>query len=333
MKIAFVIGVPVVFAGHGVVGQMLTWKRGLESLGHNVILVSPWEYYDWKTFDIVHFFMFSEYVADFIELVCTVNKNIVFSPILDPNFSIFSMKMLSYWGNTKFKLSNRYYRIRKIAPLISMFSTRSEFESRYVEKAWGVRRNHIFKVPLSYNYLNSENSENRENFCFHASYLADDRKNVKRLVAAAKKFGFPLKLAGKLRNKCERQKVLSWIENVPNVEYLGFLPQKQLLDTYRKAKVFALPSTNEGVGIVALDAAAMGCDIVVTNLGGPKEYYGSLATRINPYSIDDIGQAIVKNLSGFSKQPALQKYVQKNFSLRNIAERLQVMYQKVLDNV
>lgn len=333
MKIAFVIGAPVVFSGHGVVSQMQTWKTGLESLGHQVVLISPWAFYDWKSFDIVHFFMFSEYVADFIELVYPINKHIVFSPVLDPDYSITAMKAISRWGASALKLSNRFYRIRKIAHLISLFSTRSNFESEYVEKAWNVSKSKICKVPLSYNYANLDFESKRENFCFHASYLADERKNVKRLVTAAKKYNFPLKLAGKLRNEKEREKVFSWMDEAKNIEYLGFLSKEELLNQYRKAKVFALPSTNEGVGIVALDAAAMGCDVVITKLGGPKEYYDNLALQVNPYNVDDIGKAILKSLSSFSNQPALQKHIQENFSLGKISEKLQAMYQKVLDNV
>lgn len=46
----------------------------------------------------------------------------------------------------------------------------------------------------------------------------------------------------------------------------------------------------EGVGIVAVDAAIYGCEIVITNIGGPKEYYDNMAYTVNPYNIDDIGK-------------------------------------------
>lgn len=78
-----------------------------------------------------------------------------------------------------------------------------------------------------------------------------------------------------------------------------------------QSKSFALPSTNEGVGIVALEAAAMGCDIVITKLGGPKEYYSNMATVINPYNVDEIGKAICKALDTKSFQPNLAEYINK----------------------
>lgn len=326
MKIAFVIGMPVVSAGNGIVSQMETWKKGLEKLGHSVVLISPWVWYEWEKFDVVHFFSFSEYVVDFIKQVFPKNKKIVYSPILDPDYSIAAMKAISHWGWDKLKLTNRYYQVRKILPLVKQVFVRSNFEAEYIEKGWNIAKEKIVKIPLSYNFYEECGNSKREQFCFHASYLADKRKNVKRLIEAAKKYQFQLKLAGKLRNDEERNKVLSWIENAENIEYLGFLSQEHLLDNYRRAKVFALPSTNEGVGIVALDAAAMGCDVVITNLGGPKEYYNSFAIEVNPYDIDEIGSAVLKGLSNFTMQPELQEHICKNFSLENISKQLESQY-------
>ncbi len=326
MKIAFVVGMPVVSAGNGIVSQMETWKKGLEKLGHSVALISPWVWYEWEKFDVVHFFAFSEYVVDFIKQVYPKNRKIAYSPILDPDYSITAMKAISHWGWDKLKLTNRHYQIRKALPLVKQVFVRSNFEAMYIEKGWNVAREKIAKIPLSYNFYEESGKAKREQFCFHASYLADERKNVRRLIEAAKKYQFQLKLAGKLRNDEERSKVLSWIENAENIEYLGFLPQEQLLDYYRRAKVFALPSTNEGVGIVALDAAAMGCDVVVTNLGGPKEYYNSLAIEVNPYNVDEIGSAVLRGLSNFTMQPELQEHIYKNFSLENISKQLETQY-------
>ena len=164
MKIAFVIGAPVVYAGHGVVSQMKTWKRGLENLGHQVFLVSPWEVYDWKSFDAVHFFMYSEYVGDFIEAVYPENNKIIFSPVLDPDYSLFAMKAISHWGYSRLKLSNRYYRMRKIAEKFSAVTVRSDFEAKYVEQGWNIPKSKIVKIPLSFNFFETNNSK-RENYC------------------------------------------------------------------------------------------------------------------------------------------------------------------------
>lgn len=323
MKIAFVIGAPVTHSGHGVVSQGMTWKKGLEERGHEVVLVQSWNYYDWKSFDAILFFMYNEFVVDYINAVSKVNPNIYYAPVLDPDFSIFMMKAISNWGCSRLKIYNRYYKTKRIFPCVKYVLVRSEFEAKYVEKGWNVPKEKILKVPLSFNLKPEVTNFERENYCFHASYLADARKNVKRLIDSAKKYGFELKLAGKLRNSEEERTIYSWIGDAKNISYLGFLSKEDLLSHYTRAKVFALPSTNEGVGIVALDAASMGCDVVITNLGGPQEYYNGLATLVNPYDIDEIGKAIQSCLNGKTNQPALQRHIHENYSLQKISEILE----------
>jgi glycosyltransferase involved in cell wall biosynthesis len=176
----------------------------------------------------------------------------------------------------------------------------------------------------------NEGYENKEPFCLHMSLLTDERKNVKRLIEAAKKYQFKLVLGGKLHNEKQLQLLNSWIDNTPNIEYKGFLSNEQLIDLYKRARVFALPSTNEGVGIVGLEAASLGCDIVLTSLGGPKEYYNNLAEIVNPFDVDEIGKAVVKYLQGHTNQPMLGEYVRKQYSLKNISKQLETSYLSIV---
>lgn len=99
-------------------------------------------------------------------------------------------------------------------------------------------------------------------------------------------------MAGKLRNEQEQIWLNLLIADAPQIEYLGFVSDEELKNLYRRAKVFALPSIYEGVGMVALEAAVMGDDIVITSQGGPKEYYADLAEIVNPISVDEIGKQL-----------------------------------------
>ena len=176
------------------------------------------------------------------------------------------------------------------------------------------------------------NLDIKEDFCFHLSLLTDERKNVKRLIEAAERYKFRLILAGGLQNQKRRIELEEWLKDTEYVQYKGFLSEKDKIDLYKKAKVFALPSLNEGVGIVALEAACYGCDIVITNVGGPKEYYNDLAEIVNPYSVDDIGISIKKLLSGKTYQPELANYIEEHFSLEKISKQLEASYMELIDN-
>lgn len=327
MKIAFILSHGVISSTNGVVSQAQTWKNGLESIGHDVTLVDMWQKNDWKTFDVIHFFGFSVYMTEFIKAISNTNTNIVVSPILDPYYSITRLKIYARWGSEKFNLTNPYYGLYKIRHLIKKVFVRSNFEKKYCTKGFGFKSDTCEVIPLSFNYEELyEKPLIKESFCLHVSLLADKRKNVKRLIVAANKYNFKLVLGGKLRNDKEKQQLKSWIGNSKNVEYVGFLTDNELKLLYARAKVFALPSTYEGVGIVGLEAAYMCCDVVITKLGGPKEYYNGMAKTVDPYNVDDIGRAIKQFLEKDTFQPELSQYVIQNFSLKNIADKLSINY-------
>lgn len=331
MNIAYIITSAVVSASNGVKSQIFTWKEGLEKKGHSITLISSWENNDWKSFDIIHLFTFNELMADYVRVLAFLNGNIVVSPILDTIYSINTIKFMSRWGSSKFKLSNRFHSFRKVLPIIKQVYVRSKFEMNYMVDSFGYKENQVMLVPLAYGEKRKEESLlQKESFCFHLSFLADDRKNVERMIQAAEKYNFSLKLAGKLRNKNEEYKLKKWLEGTKNVEYLGFLSEEEKVRMYQKAKVFALPSINEGVGIVALEAATYGCDIVITNIGGPKEYYGNLAKQVDPYSIDDIGKNIKSFLDGDTFQPQLKEHIQSLYNTESVIERLEAGYKKLL---
>jgi glycosyltransferase involved in cell wall biosynthesis len=322
MRIAFVLSYPVLSPTNGVVSQALTWKKGLEQLGNQVVLINMWEKNDWKSFDIVHFFGFGVYMRDLINGLVKINPNIVLSPILDPYYSINKLKIYSHWGSSRLGLTNPYYALSGIKNKIKLFFARSEFEKEYLVKGFGLKPEQCLIVPLSFDIIIPNTPIEKEPFCLHISLLMDERKNVKRLIQAAIKYQFKLILGGKIHNGNDIKTLYRWIGTNKNIEYRGYLSSEEMLSLYSRAKVFALPSTNEGVGIVALEAASLGCDVVITSWGGPKEYYPNMAKVVNPYSVNEIGQAVVDLLRGETYQPHLSSYIRKQFSIESTAKKL-----------
>ena len=81
---------------------------------------------------------------------------------------------------------------------------------------------------------------------------------------------------------------------------------------------------------MALEAASMGCDIVITNLGGPKEYYNGLAKIIDPFSIDEIGNSVMHLLKGKTFQPELKNHIHNQFSLQSVSKQLFNTYKEII---
>jgi len=329
MKIAYLIAEPVLIPSHGVRIQALSWKKGLEALGHQVDLIDLWNANDWASYDAIHFFSFNDYLREFINTLAPINPRIVLSPIIDANNPPYQYQMASYLGCPFLRLYSKYYSMRCIKDRIQMYFVRSQYEKQFISKSYGVPDSRIAIVPLSCRLDSSWQPLEKEPFCLHVSLLHDARKNVRRLIQAAREYQFNLVLAGKLRNEQERKTLETWMEGSPNVSYRGFLSEDELLDLYRRAKVFALPSIYEGVGLVALEAAVLGCNVVLTNKGAPKEYYGDLARTVDPYSVRAIGKAILAALQDHSSQPALREHILSHYSLDSMCKLLVESYRKV----
>lgn len=318
MKYAFILSSPVISPKAGVKVQAEMWGDGLRNLGHQIDMVTNWGGVDWREYDALIVFGFSQGTRSYISGLAKENPNIIIAPIIDPSTSDRVYKFFcKWWGSHKYlRLSSRFHDLWLIRKLPKLWLVRSEEERHYVNYCLEIPHEQIAKVPLHYRIPRIVEFPFKEMFCFHASRLKAPNKNVCRIVEAAKKYGFQLKLAGHLMGESE----LAWMRNLigdaKNIEYVGEVSETELQNMYKRAKVFALPSLQEGVGMVALEAAAYGCEIVLTNYGAPKEYYDGQAIVVDPKSVDEIGQAIMKAMNEGFAQPKLKSYIEQHYSER-----------------
>ncbi len=334
MKIAYIMypGACYMGAGDGSKMQAEIWLKELQRKGHEVDRINPWGHYDWKGYDIIHVFGFGLWNYDIIHWGSGLNPNFVFSPIIDTNTPMWKYRLASFWGCQRLRLFSQNYALRKLRPDIKLFFARTEYEADYLRRGYDIEDKKIAIVPLSYRDDHYDASIQKESFCLFAGTMTQPRKNVPRLILAAKKYGFPLKLVGNKGNAKSEASLRTLIGDTPNIEILGFVSDEELASLYNRAKVFALPSLNEGVGLVALEAAIHGCNIVITNLGGPKEYYqNSHVQLVNPYDIDDIGQAIIKSLKDNTSQPTLRNHLTQQYNVSTCTDLLIKEYQKVIN--
>lgn len=328
MKYCFVIPFQCVSPKGGVKVQAEMWKVGLEKLGHSVIMAGSWDTPEWSSFDAIIIFGYAPGVAFLAESLAKENPHLVMAPIIDPPWTRFIYKFfVKYWGAKKFLgLSSQFHDLWLSRKFPCLWLVRSEEERRMVNYALEIPQEKIVKIPLHYRIPSLEGFPKKEKFCFHASRLKSANKNVPRLIEAAKKYGFDLKLAGHLMGESEKAWLEGLIGDSKNIEYVGEVSEAELLDYYKRAKVFALPSMIEGVGMVALEGAAYGCEIVLTNYGAPKEYYDGRAILVDPKSVDEIGQGISKAMEDGFSQPELKTYIESHYSetalMRELSEKI-----------
>lgn len=118
-------------------------EKGLEDLNHVVTLVNMWNNYDWKSFDVILFFGFNEYMRDIIKWIYPINPNIAVAPILDPNYSLLALQCYARWGCSKLRLTNPYHSLRSIKDKIKVFLVRSNFENVFYRKVLEYRAKNV----------------------------------------------------------------------------------------------------------------------------------------------------------------------------------------------
>ncbi len=331
MKIAYVICVNYSISHYnGIRMQANEWADELVKQGCIVERINPWDEVIWEQFHVIHVFGQVDFLYNFCTKVSQRNRNIVLSPIIDTVYKKWMYKLVSYIGNHKLRLYSVNYQVRLSEAYIKKFYARTKYEYEYIHESYSVPNEKIEIIPLSFRVPQLP-IELKEDFCLHVSKLTDKRKNVETLCLAAEKFGFQLVLAGSISTDKEFKRIENIINRNTNIKYVGRLSDEELLNYYKRAKVFALPSINEGVGLVALEAAVNGCEIVITKLGGPKEYYQNKAYLVNPYDIDDIGSAIIQAMKYGKYQPALAEMIKSQYNITCCVTQLIESYNKILN--
>ncbi len=157
----------------------------------------------------------------------------------------------------------------------------------------------------------------------------EERKNQLRLINALKGTGMHLVLAGQEREaeyaaNC-RQEADNTVHFVGTIEHASPLQRS----AYAACEAFILPSTLETPGLAALEAAAGGCTLALTQEGCTKEYFQDFAHYLDPYDLNSIKNAVFA-ASYQTKNPALPPYIQKHFTWQVAAEQLVSVYQRIV---
>lgn len=121
-------------------------------------------------------------------------------------------------------------------------------------------------------------------------------KNQLNLIRAVRDLPVELRLIGKPVPNQPEYLARCREEAGSNVAFIEHIPQEQLVAEYAAAAVHILPSWFETTGLSSLEAAALGCRIVISRKGDAPEYFGDLAHYCQPDDVDSIRTAIEQAL-------------------------------------
>jgi len=122
------------------------------------------------------------------------------------------------------------------------------------------------------------------------------RKNVARLVRAFERLptGWRLALAGASDGygAAEELHVVEASPRRADIDVLGYVSDAQREWLYRRARIFAFPSLDEGFGMPVLEAMAHGVPVVTARASALPEVAGDAALLVDPLDEDELGTAL-----------------------------------------
>lgn len=339
MHIVYLLSHTVLMANEtgGVLRIFKSYMEMARYSGHKVTLYSGSDQFNLTSVDLVHVAPCDLGMLGVVRVLKRRHIPFVISPILDKIYPNYAIRMV-VWGD---KLIGRLYRshlgaAREICGLASGVCLMSTHEGSRITTGLGVHPR-IMKVvqpailwdavPADSNLCQKLCGPNE--FVLFAGDLSNPRKNVLRLIQAASRCNLPLVLVGPLNDSEYGKRVSKAIQGASNVKYLGVIPRELLFSAMRNCRVFALPSLMEGIGMAAVEAGSLGARVVITQNGGPPDYFGSLAWYVNPYSVRSISDGLLKAWNT-NETPPLAEFLKRTLSITALAPRLDAFYRQVL---
>jgi len=112
-----------------------------------------------------------------------------------------------------------------------------------------------------------------------------------------------------------------------NVEFLGYVPEKELINLYSRALIFCLPSIGETFGFVQLEAMASGCVIISTI---PLNYNGIKVEVGDSKQIISAIKYLIKNPDIALKMGKMNREKAKYYDWGRFINKLIEIYKEVL---
>lgn len=170
----------------------------------------------------------------------------------------------------------------------------------------------------------------------------EPRKNLGRLIEAYAKL--PADILEKYRLVIAGQKGWKYQEALRQIQMandkfqkekikvLGYYPGGQLPELLQNAAVFVYPSLYEGFGLPVLEAMAAGCPVVTSRSSSLPEVCGQAGILIDPHSVIELTDAIVRLLQDQSLSRRLaQEGIRRaqEFSWQQAAQKTLDLYGRV----
>jgi len=323
--------------GDGVRVQAWRQAEALERMGHEVRRLNPWEVTEAGSLDVLHLIQGGHLYSEFEAARPGRGPIMAFAPIIDSNWPNWGFRVAAAIGVHSPRLATSPWLYRQQILRSQTIVVRSGHERQRVIQGLGAdpRRVHVVlngtRVPVR---ADPEAVRRRlqlpDGFVLHVSTYTQPRKNVVRMLEALAPTGLPVVIAGTARPGPVLDRIRELAGRTPHVKLMEFVDEETLDGLYSACRAFCLPTTHEGTGLAALEAAAAGARVVITRRGGPPDYFLNLAEYVDPEDARDIRAAVMRAWSA-PPSDALQRHVTTNLTWEKSAAALIEAYRRGME--
>jgi glycosyltransferase involved in cell wall biosynthesis len=337
--------------------QIVQTAKHLKDLGVNAEICLTSGRIDYTSFDLFHFFNITR-PSDILFHVSKIKKPYVVSPILVDyseydrqyrkglsgfifrNFSSGTneyIKTFSRWiaGNNSMQSKAYIWKgqqrsIREILNKAALLLPNSEAEYRKLEEVYKVKKKY-FVVPngIDPTLFGLEKKPAKDNKLVLCASRIEGIKNQWNLIKALNNTDYTLIIIGSPAPNQKRYFEACKKLASKNIIFQSHVSQIELAGYYKRAKVHALPSWFETCGLSSLEAAAMGCNVMITEKGFTREYFGDEAYYCDPGDPQSIYHGIEKAAKSDGSKN-LQEKILNNFTWQRAAALTSMAYQKIM---
>lgn len=357
IKVAFISRSTLFSAPGGDTRQMEMTAKYLRHAGVHVDIHLTNEKIDYSNYELIHFFNITR-PADIIKHIELSKKPFVISPIYVEYDRInekskggvagvvskaLSYDALSYvksvarWVLNGEKIISKKYlllgqtkSVKWIADRAARFLPNSENEMRRFSGKYGNRSYHVVPNGIDTSQVAKQYTIDEQ---YKGAVICVARfeplKNQLSVIRALNNTGYRVFLHGKYSPNNKSYYDACVAEAGSNITIGDWLQGDDLYAVYANAKVHVLPSYFETTGLSSLEAAVMGCNIVVTDKGDQRDYFSGDAFYCNPDDVTSIKSAVDKAYATPYNESFRQRIL-KQFTWEQAAKETLTAYKQVL---
>jgi glycosyltransferase involved in cell wall biosynthesis len=223
--------------------------------------------------------------------------------------------------------------VRYLLENAKMLLPNSESEYSRLRKAFGKEAPYsVIPNGVDPELFHSDSAEESTRTDVLCAARIEGVKNQLNLVRALNNAPYRLTIAGKASPNAAAYEKGCREAAGSNIIFTGQLSKEELIQQYKKAKVHVLPSWFETTGLSSLEAAVMGCNLVVSDRGDTREYFGDSAFCCEPGDPASIREKVEQAMNAPFNE-AFRQHILQHYTWEIAAAKTLQAYKLVLDNI